>query len=78
MIQTREVRNDRNIIQTDIELLVDMSSPELLSDTLDVLLYLWLPQTTPNIPQPWESISMDFIERLLVSDGFMNILVVVD
>jgi len=62
MIQTREVRNDRNIIQTDIELLVDMSSPELLSDTLDVLLYLWLPQTTPNIPQPWESISMDFIE----------------
>jgi len=78
MIQTREVRNDRNIIQTDIELLVDMSSPELLSDTLDVLLYLWLPQTTPNIPQPWESISMDFIERLLVSDGFMDILVVVD
>jgi len=78
MIQTGEVRNDRNIIQTDIELLVDMSSPELLSDTLDVLLYLWLPQTTPNIPQPWESISMDFIERLLVSDGFMDILVVVD
>ena len=36
MTQTREVRNDRNIIQTDIESLVDTGSLDLLSDTLDV------------------------------------------
>jgi len=40
MIQTGEVKNNRNVIQIDIELVVDMSSPDLLSDTLDVLLYL--------------------------------------
>ena len=40
------------MIQIDIELLVDMSSPDLLSDTLDVPLHLWLSQTTPNTPQP--------------------------
>jgi len=40
MIQTEEARNDGNAIQTDIELLVDMSSPDLLSNALDVLLHL--------------------------------------
>src|SRR5260221_14783459 len=32
----------------------------------------------PIPPQPWESISMDFIEQLLASDGHMVILVIVD
>ena len=40
MIQTEEARNDGNAIQTDIELLVDTSSPDLLSNALDVLLHL--------------------------------------
>jgi len=40
MIQTEEVRNNRNVIWTDIELLVDMSSLDLLSNTLDVLLHI--------------------------------------
>ena len=40
MIQTGEVRNDRNMIWTDIELLVDMSSLDLLSNTLDILLHI--------------------------------------
>jgi len=62
MIQTGEARNNRNIIQIDIELLVDMSSPDLLSDTLDIPLHLQLSQTTPNTSQLWESISMDFVE----------------
>jgi len=35
MTQTGEIRNSGNAIQTDIELLVDTSSPDLLSDTLD-------------------------------------------
>jgi len=39
MIQTRETRNNGNTIQMDIELLVDTSSPDLLSDTLDVPLH---------------------------------------
>ena len=78
MIQTGEVRNNRNIIQIDIELLVDMSSPDLLSDTLDIPLHLQLSQTTPNTSQLWEFISMDFVEWLLVSDSFMDILVVID
>jgi len=39
MTQIGEVRNDGNAIQTDIELLVDMSSPDLLSNTLDVPLH---------------------------------------
>jgi len=37
MTQTGEVRNNGNAIQTDIELLVDTSSPDLLSNTLDVI-----------------------------------------
>jgi len=32
----------------------------------------------PIPSQPWESISMDFVEQLLVSDGFIDTLVVVD
>src|SRR5260221_8768732 len=32
----------------------------------------------PILIHPWESVSMDFIEQLPVSDGFMVILVVVD
>src|SRR5258708_7018897 len=32
----------------------------------------------PIPPQPWESISMDFIEQLLASEGHMAILVIVD
>jgi len=40
MIQTEEARNGRNAIQTDIELLVDTSLPDLLSNALDVLLHL--------------------------------------
>src|SRR5258707_4806906 len=32
----------------------------------------------PIPPQPWESISMDFIEQLLASEGHMEILVIVD
>src|SRR5258708_18484564 len=32
----------------------------------------------PILICPWESVSMDFIEQLPVSDGFMVILVVVD
>ena len=35
MTQIGEARNSGNVIQMDIELLVDMSSPDLLSDTLD-------------------------------------------
>jgi len=42
MTQTREVRNDKNTIQTDIELLVDTSSLDLLSNILDVPLQLKL------------------------------------
>src|SRR5258708_3887772 len=37
---------------------------------------IWTPQTTSN--PPWESISMDFIEQLPVSEGFTAILVIVD
>jgi len=32
----------------------------------------------PILPRPWESISMDFIEQLPLSGGYMDILVVVD
>ena len=32
----------------------------------------------PIPPRPWESISMDFIEQLPLSGGYMDILVVVD
>jgi len=39
MIQTEEARNDGNAIQTDIELLVDISSLDLLSNTLDIPLH---------------------------------------
>jgi len=35
MTQTGEARNNGNVIQTDIELLVDTSSLDLLSNTLD-------------------------------------------
>jgi len=39
MTQTREVRNNReHNTWMNIELLVDMSLPDLLSDTLDILL----------------------------------------
>jgi len=37
MIQTGEARNNGNAIQIDIELLVDTSSPDLLSITLDAI-----------------------------------------
>jgi len=40
MTQTKEVGNDGNTIQTNIEPLVDMGSLDLLSNTLDVLLHL--------------------------------------
>jgi len=35
MIQTGEVRNNENVIQTNIEPLVDMGSLDLLSNTLN-------------------------------------------
>jgi len=40
MTQTGEARNNGNMIWTDIEPLVDMGSLDLLSNTLDVPLYL--------------------------------------
>jgi len=32
----------------------------------------------PIPPQPWKSISMDFIEQLLESEGYTDILIVID
>ena len=49
MIQTEEARNDENMIWTDIELLEDMSSPDLLSNTLDCLLIVSSIVNTVNL-----------------------------